>query len=465
LQIPQVALLTSSDDRRLTARQLGTGFLYTAATETADVDLLLGELQASGYTHLAVQCPWQDSSFTLDDLSQSCSQVGLKLVQFEAEEASYGYRLHFSTGSSERPPLVAADLIQQLPQAVRSTLAWSFSGGDNAREVGRYLVQNEWLNRRSLVLPWVSPRPVESRIWVARPAVHSVPSAASGLRPDLTVVVPLTSMDRVAGLVERGQEWSRASGLRIHLVLVFNSELPLSASAPVPPSSASVSVELVTAQKRRPQSFTAAAARNEGWARYQGYGPLLFCDEDLELKAEPVRQLWAAARAGAVAVSARRDMSPSGYDITDPYWSDFNDLPTTRLNAKLGWKYLCSHSLCLPETAARAPVRFGWSYQDYGLEDTELGFRLFEAGYVGMVIPGGSIQRVSKVSSGDERRRSLAKTAEVFLRTWGTSDVARMTHFAFDERPFRERVAKAAARLQRSLRSRDSLEHWPDWMR
>ena len=65
----------------------------------------------------------------------------------------------------------------------------------------------------------------------------------------------------------------------------------------------------------------------------------------------------------------------------DSYWEDFYSSAENWNQKRLPWKYISTNTLCLKGSVFKQVGWFRKNYTSYGFEDTDLGYRLFQAGF------------------------------------------------------------------------------------
>ena len=197
-------------------------------------------------------------------------------------------------------------------------------------------------------------------------------------------------------------------------------------------------------------TFRAGIARNAGVLHSTG-AKILFLDSDILISAGHLRTLDEALGTSDVVQNVRamltQEVSHSETSIVDEadlqgetyrenfYWESFKKIPDwNQLSAP--WKYVCTYSLALKRSTFNQVHFFRPEFCEYGFEDTEMGFRLFRAGFRFQLLKSpvfhlypmessksGEIGREANTHNSwaahfDERSRhqTLCRTAALFYR-------------------------------------------------
>ena len=141
-------------------------------------------------------------------------------------------------------------------------------------------------------------------------------------------------------------------------------------------------------------TFRAGIARNAGLMRATGR-KTLFLDADILLLPNHLARLDLELNEADVVQSVRYmvKLEASGPDVRanlidldrdiypeDAYWEKFKRMRDWHLNSA-PWKYVCTYALALKRETWRTVGFFRPEFCEYGFEDTEMGFRLWRAGY------------------------------------------------------------------------------------
>lgn len=178
--------------------------------------------------------------------------------------------------------------------------------------------------------------------------------------------------------------------------------------------------------------FCAGAARNLGASLARG--PVLaFVDGDTLPNGEWFEDVLSRHQhQGSFSVGIRRNHPKVRHEM-EAYWVDFNRSAQIRLAAPNGWKYVCSHTLAMNQSDWVRYGGFAWSFQSYGYEDTELGYRLSTAGLRRELARGESLHFDARDAeeSPAARRRALAKAGSVFFGSYPCMEIAHHAYYLF----------------------------------
>lgn len=176
--------------------------------------------------------------------------------------------------------------------------------------------------------------------------------------------------------------------------------------------------------------FRAGIARNLGVK--QSEGPfLLFLDSDIltppfylssvcqQLETEDVIQhpRYHLVKSAPVEYS-QIDKNKHSFIKGSGYWEDFYRTAHNWNQKKLAWKYISTNTLCLKKSAFNQVGRFRKNYTCYGFEDTDLGYRLYQAGFRFKLNPVDTYHLFRSSEFLDSellRRRLLGFSANVFF--------------------------------------------------
>ena len=176
--------------------------------------------------------------------------------------------------------------------------------------------------------------------------------------------------------------------------------------------------------------FRAGIARNLGVKQAQG-SFLLFLDSDIlvpscylssvceQLKTENVIQ---HPRYHLIKLAPKEynkiDKSRHLYIKDSGYWENFYNTAQNWKEKKLPWKYISTNTLCLKTSVFKSVGRFRKNYTCYGFEDTDLGYRLYQAGFRFKLNPVDTyhlFRSSEHVNSSVFKRKLLGQSARIFF--------------------------------------------------
>ena len=139
--------------------------------------------------------------------------------------------------------------------------------------------------------------------------------------------------------------------------------------------------------------FRAGIARNLGVKQAQG-SFLFFLDSDILTPPSYLSSVCRLLETEDVVQHPRYHLIPSApkeysqieknthtFIKGDSYWENFYSSAENWNQKKLPWKYVSTNTLCLKSSVFKEVGWFRKNYTSYGFEDTDLGYRLFQAGF------------------------------------------------------------------------------------
>ncbi|HRO68215.1 MAG TPA: glycosyltransferase, partial [Pseudobdellovibrionaceae bacterium] len=144
----------------------------------------------------------------------------------------------------------------------------------------------------------------------------------------------------------------------------------------------------------RPEQFRAGFCRNVGLEN-SGGETILFLDSDMLVERDFLSGLLERIRTADViqcprthirpekstATTALDELKTEDLYIEEPgYWGPFFESSSWG-EIPLCWRYTCTYCLAMPRAALEKVGPFREVFDSYGFEDTDLGYRLYRAGY------------------------------------------------------------------------------------
>lgn len=183
--------------------------------------------------------------------------------------------------------------------------------------------------------------------------------------------------------------------------------------------------------------FRAGLARNIGVDHSRGKN-LVFCDSDIVVPPDFLRRIARALESSDLVMPMRWQLSPAAsekyrhYDdlrferdvLLSPgaYWEQFQMRENSWMDLEHPWKWTSSFCLALSRRNFDEVGPFKKSFVHYGFEDTEFGFRLFQAGKKFDLLPVNTYHLHQPDSHSEyankavEKERLLGISAERFFR-------------------------------------------------
>ena len=177
---------------------------------------------------------------------------------------------------------------------------------------------------------------------------------------------------------------------------------------------------LLTRKPEFESSFLAASARNAGASFARGQC-LLFLDHDVRINRDLLDEFRMKSAPKRVLNSSRLEKKWSSKREAR-YWLSAYESHGNIFEQPQGWKYFCSHSLCIQHEDWRTSGGFQSDFLNYGHEDTELGYRLAKSGFH-FSFTKSKTYHDSPPHNPKLRRNEMLKSASVFRRLHPEQDV------------------------------------------
>ena len=176
--------------------------------------------------------------------------------------------------------------------------------------------------------------------------------------------------------------------------------------------------------------FRAGIARNLGVKQAQG-AFLLFLDSDILTPSYYLSSVCELLKKEDVIQHPRYHLiksAPKEYNKIDKsqhlyikdsnYWENFYNTAQNWNEKRLPWKYISTNTLCLKTSVFKSVGWFRKNHTFYGFEDTDLGYRLYQAGFRFKLNPVDTyhlFRSSEHIHSSVLKRKLLGQSARIFF--------------------------------------------------